>query len=219
MIEGINPLPTTANTSNFTNSGSSLGKDDFLKLLVAQLQAQDPLEPMSAQDFSAQLAQFSALEQMTNVNVNLEKIQKFEAALANASAINLIGKTVNAPGNAIDHQQGQSETLAYTLEGDASEVLVEIFDQNGGLVRSLGFSDQGAGTQSVAWNGRDIQGNPLAAGVYTFRIEALDESGNSVNAVTFAEGRVTDVIIDKDQAFVIVNGDKLAVSDITRIST
>ncbi len=219
MIEGINPLPTTANTSNLTNAGSSLGKDDFLKLLVAQLQAQDPLEPMDAQDFSAQLAQFSALEQMTNVNVNLEKIQKFEAALANASAINLIGKTVNAPGNTIDHQQGQSETLAYTLEGDADTVLVEIFDQNGSPVRSLGFSDQGAGTQSVVWNGRDILGNPLAAGAYTFRIEALDESGNSVSAVTFAEGRVTDVIIDGDQSFVIVNGEKLSVSDITRIST
>ena len=80
MIPGVTSIDNTKTTVKMA-SDEVMGKDDFLKLLIAQLAAQDPLDPMGAQDFSAQLAQFSALEQMTNVNTNLETIQKLETAL------------------------------------------------------------------------------------------------------------------------------------------
>ena len=72
MIEGIIPSAGSTTTTTPANAQQPLGKEDFLKLLVAQLSAQDPLDPMDSREFTAQLAQFSALEQMTNVNSTLE---------------------------------------------------------------------------------------------------------------------------------------------------
>ena len=103
----FNPISPTATTEGITASGgSALGKDDFLKILVAQLQAQDPLAPMEGQEFASQLAQFSSLEQLTNVNDNLETSQAFDIAMSNSSAIALIGKNVDAPGNTVDLKSG-----------------------------------------------------------------------------------------------------------------
>ena len=110
----FNPISPTTTTEGITASGdSTLGKDDFLKILVAQLQAQDPLAPMEGQEFASQLAQFSSLEQLTNVNDNLEISQAFDLALSNSSALALIGKTVDAPGNTVDFKSGEAETLSY----------------------------------------------------------------------------------------------------------
>ncbi len=94
MVGGLTPIPTKNDPNSQVQSDkNSLGKDDFMTLLVAQLQAQDPTNPMDAQDFSAQLAQFSTVEQMFNVNENLAALQQSQIALNNTSALTLIGKT------------------------------------------------------------------------------------------------------------------------------
>ncbi|MCH8158155.1 MAG: flagellar hook assembly protein FlgD, partial [Nitrospinae bacterium] len=116
MILGTTSVPQALIGGSTTiPAQKSLGKDDFLRLLVAQLAAQDPLDPMSAQDFSAQLAQFSALEQLTNVNVNLEQIKEAETAANNVASINLIGKRIESPGNSFNHKAGFPEILSYSL--------------------------------------------------------------------------------------------------------
>ena len=98
MIAGITPTPETKTEGTALNAGASMGKNEFLKLLVAQLEHQDPLAPQEGQEFAAQLAQFSSLEQLTNINGTLEANQAYDLALSNSSMVNLIGKTVDAPG-------------------------------------------------------------------------------------------------------------------------
>lgn len=89
---------TNTATSVKTNNGQTLGKDAFLKILVTQLQYQDPLQPMNDREFISQMAQFSSLEQMTNVATNMDRLEKVNAL---GMAYSLIGATVtfqNADG-------------------------------------------------------------------------------------------------------------------------
>lgn len=219
MITGLSPIPTeTVATAANIAGGQALGKDDFLQLLVAQLQAQDPLDPQSAEDFSAQLAQFSALEQMTNVNTNLEQIQKFEQAVNNSSLVNLIGKNIDAPGNRIDFNSGDVKTLNFSLNDDAAQVEVDVFDSTGKKVTSLTLGNLAAGNNQAIWNGKDGKGKPVPPGAYTFEVKAENINGDEIAAQTFISGKITDVIFEKDGAFALINGQKISVSEISRVS-
>ena len=214
----INPTSPTTTGGIAATGDSSLGKDDFLQILVAQLQAQDPLAPMEGQEFASQLAQFSSLEQLTNVNGNLEASQAFDVAMSNNSAIALIGKNVDAPGNAVDLKSGEVETLSFSLDGDATDVSIDIFDSTGAKVSSIDLGAQSKGLREYVWSGTDSSGALLPAGNYTFSITASDSVGNFVPTETFAAGLVTDVIFEGGQAYAIVNGQKLAVNEISKVS-
>ena len=214
----INPTSPTTTGGIAATGDSSLGKDDCLQILVAQLQAQDPLAPMEGQEFASQLAQFSSLEQLTNVNDNLEASQAFDVAMSNNSAIALIGKNVDAPGNAVDLKSGEVETLSFSLDGDAADVSIDIFNSTGAIVSTIDLGAQTKGLREYVWNGTDSSGALLPAGNYTFNVTASDSVGNFVPTETFAAGLVTDVIFEGGQAYAIVNGQKLAVNEISKVS-
>jgi flagellar basal-body rod modification protein FlgD len=222
MISGLIPTATDLATSKLTSgdvaNANELGKNDFLKLLVAQLEAQNPLDPQKAEDFSAQLAQFSSLEQLTNVNENLKTIESFEQAVNNASLVNLIGKNVDSPGDRIDYSTGDIKTLNFSVSEEAAQVAVDIFDSTGAKVTTLTLSNQSAGNNQVIWNGRDGEGKDVPPGAYTFQVKAETASGEEISARTFVSGKITDVIFEKDGAQAIINGQKTAVSEISRVS-
>jgi flagellar basal-body rod modification protein FlgD len=219
MITGLTPVATESTSSGANITGKqSLGKEDFLQLLVAQLQAQDPLDPQSAEDFSAQLAQFSALEQMTNVNTNLEQTRKFEQAINNSSLVNLIGKNVDSPGNQITLKAGDLKTLNFSLEGDAAKVDVEILDSTGKQVTTLPLSELSAGSNQVTWNGTNQEGKTVEPGIYTFAVKAQNIGGDEIDAQTSITGKITDVIFDEDGANALVDGQKISVSEISRVT-
>ena len=217
MIQNLSGVAgTTSATTPSLNK--SLGKEDFLKLLVAQLAAQDPLEPMDAQDFSAQLAQFSALEQMTNVNKNLETIRELESFRSNSSAVSLIGKNIDAPGHIFAHNQGENEILSFSLKGDAASVQVDVFDNSGKKVRTLNLGSQPAGPSQIIWDGSDNTGQKIPAGNFSFQVTAENAAGNFVETQTYTSGLVTDVVLKDDKAFAVVNGAQISTDEITRIS-
>jgi flagellar basal-body rod modification protein FlgD len=222
MISGLIPTPTELSSAGSTTgdvaNANELGKNDFLKLLVAQLEAQDPLDPQSAEDFSAQLAQFSSLEQLTNVNENLTQIESFEQAVNNASLVNLIGKNVDSPGDRIDFNSGDTKSLNFTLSEEAAQVEVDIFDSTGNKVTTLALSNQSAGNNQAIWNGNDATGKQVPSGAYTFQVKAQTLNGEEIPAQTFISGKITDVVFDKDGAQAIINGQKTAVSEISRVS-
>jgi len=217
MIEGILPHAESTTSTTPASAQSPLGKEDFLRLLVAQLSAQDPLNPMDSTEFTAQLAQFSALEQMTNVNKTLEELVAAQQAMGNSSMISLIGKLVDIPGNSFEYTQGETTNLTYTLGGEAGSTKIEIYNSAGGLVNTL--NGPGAeGSNLTTWNGLDSQGSPVPSGFYTFKIQATDSAGKFVTAETFTTGLVTDVLFEEGGAFAVVNGQKLPAEQITRVS-
>ena len=170
--------------------GSNLDKEAFLLLLVTQFQYQDPLNPMEDKEFIAQMAQFSSLEQMMNMNESMQGITDAVNNQAMFNATNYIGKYVTTTGNVIGKtstsvtgEDGQVTTTStitpyyYTFNGDVSKATIQVFDNNNQLVytEELGGMSQynSDGTLAVykfAWNGMNSKGELAADGTYKITV-------------------------------------------------
>jgi flagellar basal-body rod modification protein FlgD len=197
--------------SEETSSSSSdqvLGREDFLTLLIAQLENQDPLDPLDSAEFTAQLAQFSSLEQLFNVNENLEGIQEMIYSQGEEDLIQLIGKTVKADDNSI---LVDDETVlsagSYSLEEGAA-VSVMIYDSSGNEVRTLYLGWQDEGEYTIEWDGLDTDGEMADDGTYYFEVAAEDENGTEVEANTYIIGEVMGVTYKYGDPYLMI-GDNL----------
>ena len=180
MIDSIFPTPTTGAVAGPTAApavpGKTLSKDDFLQLLVTQLTHQDPLNPLDQNQFLAQTAQFSQLEQLVNINESLSALVGKSGSSDVAGAAALLGKTVKAAGSSFA-LQGAGASLPYTLEGAAVPVQIQIFDPQGTVVRTLNATPDKLGQQVAAWDGQDANGRTMSAGTYYYRVAAMDGTG------------------------------------------
>jgi flagellar basal-body rod modification protein FlgD len=199
-ISSVNSL------SDITNSvgPKTLGKEDFLKLLLEQLSHQDPLNPMDSTEFTVQLTQFTSLEELNNINSTLNEVLAFQHSMQNAAVANLIGKTVTASGNTIYLKD--SADIRYELLEDASSVEISIIDSTGKIVKSEELGSQKAGDQIYLWDGKDNYGNQLPEGTYIFEIEALNGPGDPVNVLTSTSGIVTGVYFEDGTTYLILDG-------------
>jgi flagellar basal-body rod modification protein FlgD len=210
-----------SNPTNRISSNSMLGKDEFLNLLVTQLRYQDPMEPMKDTDFVAQLAQFSSLEQLSSINTSLDNSSQLNYVLsqtiANTMATTLIGKEVIAAGNGIAHTSGHNDNLNFNLGGEAAKVDVKIYDDKGTLVRTISKDNLGQGMNSVTWDGKNDSGADVSAGNYTYSVSATNQAGETVTAETRRIGIVESVRYEDGQGYLIVNGQKISMSDIIEV--
>jgi flagellar basal-body rod modification protein FlgD len=202
---------TQAQTTNKT-----LGKEEFLKLFVTQLKAQDPLNPMDSTGFTSQLAQFSSLEQLTNISSGITNLMSFQSSLQNTMTTSLIGKKVKVDGNVVN-LNGQAD-LRYGLAANAAKVSVSIFDMNGTLVRQQDIAGQTGGERVYTWDGRNQNGAAAPAGQYLFRVDAVDSAGQSITASPLAYGTVTGVAYENNMTYLnLDNGMRVQLGDIREI--
>jgi flagellar basal-body rod modification protein FlgD len=197
---------TTATTSS---SKTVLGKDDFLKMMIAQLKHQDPLNPMDGTAFTAQLAQFSSLEQLQNINTQLTSFTKQQQSLGSAQAVNLIGREVLAKGDAIQ-SEGKPVSLNYVLNGDAAQGVVRIYNANGELVDAVAFRNQKQGTNTLTWT-------PPSSGSYAFEVSATDATGKAVGADAMVQGEVTGVSFRDGVTYLSVGGREISYGDVVSV--
>ena len=216
----VYPVDTsTSNTSGVTPSkDSALGKDDFLNLLVAQLQNQDPLSPLDSTAFTSQLAEFSSLEQLSNVNENLEYLQMYQSSINNAQAVSFIGKNIDAFGNSIQLESGENEEIHFELNQDSSSVFINIYDEAGSLVKYIENGPLGEGKQSIEWDGTDNSGNTLSEGIYKFEVMAVDANGDKVQTATYISDRVTGVTFKDGITYLLAGGMKIPIGDVIEVS-
>jgi len=191
----------------YTSPEKELGRDQFLTLLIAQLKNQDPLNPLESADFTAQLAQFSSLEQLFGMNESLKGIEEAVAARASDNVLDYIGRSVKTLDNSILVKNGTTESNAYELE-DGADVTISIRDEEGLVIRTIYAGWQVAGEHELIWDGKDNQGSVVGDGVYTFELEATDEEGFIVPYDTYLVGEVTGVTYYGGDPFLMV-GDKL----------
>jgi flagellar basal-body rod modification protein FlgD len=192
---------------------NTLTRDDFLLLLVTQLQSQDPLNPQDSTEFTAQLAQFSALEQQMNSNDLLQQLMGLEAAVANTNSASFIGRNVTAYSDEIGVHGDSISQVRINLLSGADEVKVTIRDGSGATVRVIEMGSLEGGHHDIAWDGTDMVGNRVADGTYTFSVEAT-AGGEVVETEPIVVGLVEGVEFDTDGTFLIVNGERIALANI-----
>lgn len=206
----------TGHTKEVTEKKDPLGREAFLTMLVAQLRNQDPLNPMEGTDFTAQLAQFSSLEQQFTMNKSLEAILDALGTKTQENLIDFIGKEVMGESNSISISNGNTTTGYYTID-DSADVSIAIYDRKGSLMQNIYAGQKGAGTHEINWDGKNLEGSPVADGAYTFEILALSEIGGYVKAKTAVEGKVTGVTYEHDIPYLQIGERLLDPSTITRI--
>ena len=211
-MESISSILANTGTSTAAAETDTLGKDDFLKMLVAQLQNQDPLDPLDGTDFTAQLAQFSSLEQLGNMNSQLEVIGLFQSSINNSQSVRLIGQEITASGSNIN-VEGAATTIAYDLSGNADSVTIRIYDQDGLLVDTVETGDQNIGENSVTWDS-----SLMADGQYTVEVSAADANGDAVSVSTIIRGTVTGVTFKDNSPYLFVNGGEITFGDIISVN-
>jgi flagellar basal-body rod modification protein FlgD len=207
-------IAKVASTTNSTSSTTTktLGKDDFMKLLLAQLKNQDPLKPMDGTDFAVQLAQFSSLEQLSNLNTEIKTQGINQMTLGYAQSVNMIGKEVIAQNGNTVKVDGATADLNYQLADDAQTVNISIYNQDGKIVKTIEESGKKAGLNKTTWNCGD-----MASGEYTFQVSGSDSTGNSITANPLVSGKVTAAHFKNNAITLTVNGQELALNNIVSV--
>ncbi len=217
-IAAIEPTGVSTTAAAVSSDTTIMGKNDFLNLLVAQLQHQDPLNPLESTEFTAQLAQFTSLEQLNNVNTNLEGLKSYQAAIKNAQALDLIGKTVEAPGSSLQLTDGGEAALNFDLTEAVEYLSANIYGPAGNFVRTIEGTAQPAGRHTLAWDGRDQEGNRLPVGQYTFEILATGHDGEAATARPYISARVTGVNFDGQTPQLRAGDYSIPVTDIREVT-
>jgi flagellar basal-body rod modification protein FlgD len=217
-IAAIEATGVSTTAKAVSSDTAIMGKDDFLNLLVAQLQHQDPLNPLDSTDFTAQLAQFTSLEQLNNINTNLESLQSYQAAIKNAQAVDLIGKTVEAPGNTVVLKDGSEAALGFDLPQDVQYLSANIYGPQGNFVRTIEGGPLPSGRHTLDWDGRDQEGNRLSVGQYSYEILATDFDGEAATATPFISARVTGVNFNGQTPQLKAGDYSISVNDIREVT-
>lgn len=206
----------TAASQNSNVPSKELGKDEFMKLLVAQLSNQNPLEPQDGADFVAQLATFSNLEQLTSINTGLDSLALSQAGLIQGQTVDLVGRTVVVEGDRIDVEAGRPTTINYSLSARARSVSVKVYDESGALVREMPGPNE-TGMSSVAFDGLDSGDDPLPPGTYRIEVEATPEGSEAIDVQTFSTLRVDGVTYESGLPKLMANERRIDPSDVFRV--
>ncbi len=219
-------MTALSSISNSAAAGVASGKnnasiadsfDAFLTLLTTQLKHQDPLSPLDSNQFVEQLVQFSQVEQSIKTNTQLAALLKTENTSQSLAALNYVGRTVEATGNASPlTDQGKAE-FSYTMPAGAVSATIGIIDGNGSVIYAAP-ADKSAGKHSFVWSGTTARGNPGAPdGVYRISIAATKSDGTTLEVPTAVVARVSGVITDPSGYALMLGPLAVALSDVVAV--
>ncbi len=212
-VSALNPtaagMAATAATPENT-----LGQDEFLTLLVAQLQNQDPLNPTDATEFTAQLAQYSQLEQLFNLNDAMDGLSAAQTSSQKVSALSLINKEVVVEDSHFPFD-GAPIRIGYRVDGPATDISLQIRNSAGATVATLNASDTTSGEHFLTWNGLDQNGAPLPADTYQLAVTAKSASADATVLVApLVRTIVTGVDLSGSEPLVVTRTGEFLVSAI-----
>lgn len=217
-----------ANNLEPSSSGGgskSVSKDEFLKLLTYQLRAQNPMRPYDNQEFAAQLAQFSQLEQLTDIrNLIEEQIQTnliLTRTISNTALPGLIGKNAKAYSGEFEFDGSNPVALSYSLPYSAASGEAVISDANGNVIQRVPLDPAKLrkGDHTFVWDGKDRDGNSAASGAYSITYNCKDAKGSSFEADSYITGKIEAVRFKSEGTVLVIRGVEVALQNVFDIST
>jgi flagellar basal-body rod modification protein FlgD len=195
-----------------------LDKDAFMKLMLAQMKNQDPTNPMQSHEMAAQLAQFSSVEQLMNMNQSLEQLKDGQKPMEGFQALNFIGKMVAGDSSKLVRAKGDSaHDFSFELPDNAQMLNIKVRNQRGEIVRKIDLQDLKKGPNTWVWDGQNDQGQVQAAGEYQFFVEATHQAGKKLNVKTDFEGVISGVSYTKDGPVLLVGNQSVKLKDVKKI--
>ncbi len=211
-VTATSPLPTSA----VAPRAEALGKEDFLKLLVTQLRNQDPLSPLDGAEFSAQLAQFSSVEQLISISEKLDSqaASAAEGTLSTQTMLGatMIGRDVTIRGSEVTADGSEPPRLALELGSSARDVTIEVFDKQGNRLGSQSFQNLAAGRATLSLTDID-----LAPGTYRYAVTAANPDTGPVEVATFTIGRVTGMSFAGGEISLRIDGRLVPMLDVVEV--
>ena len=197
---------------------NKMGKDEFLKLLTHQLSQQDPLNPMDQKQFAADLAQFTQLEQLTNMRAALEKQNENRPAENKFYAAGFLGKKVLTAGTTIDYKGERSVDIPFNLSKDAKALVMKIYDEKNQMIAQIEKEGLSKGSQQISWDGHALDTGKVGNGKYRVEVTAWDEQLEEFKGETKSYGVVTGVAFDGGETVLKLDGQKsVFLRDVERI--
>lgn len=166
--------------STTTTDKSVLGKDDFMKLLLVELQNQDPTEPMDSEKILTQTSQLATLEATDKTNKALEELAAAMSSTQQFSMVSAIGKTADVGSNAITLDKGKSSSFEVYFPDDVSKGSVEILDKNGNKIKTLDVGTNDKGVYKFTWDGKNTSGNSVDSGIYYVTASYTNPDGDAL---------------------------------------
>ena len=198
---------------------NKMDKDAFFKLMLAQLKNQDPTNPLKNHEMAAQLAQFSGLEQMTNINTTLSEMKQGNKPIEQFQALNLIGKMVSGDSAKITRNDLDKEhEVKFTLPQDAKSTDVKILNNKNEVVREYKFSNLKEGENKISWNGENDKGQLAKAGDYRVQIDAQGNGGQKLAIKTDFTGLVSGMSFSPEGPVLQVGKQNVRLKDIRQFS-
>jgi flagellar basal-body rod modification protein FlgD len=194
-------------------------KEQFLKMLVAQISNQSPTNPMDDKDMVSQLAQFSSIEQAIETNSKLEALEHAQTVATKLSVASLIGKQASASTAMVGvTQEGAANPISFELGGRAKDVNIDLLDNNDKVVRSLNLKAMGPGGHTISWDGKGANKLPLPAGNYRPVVNAIDNNNEEVSVRHEIRGIIHRVDVEGEEPALYVNDRRVSLREISQIS-
>ncbi len=187
---------------------NTMGKNEFLKLLMYQIKNQDPLKPMDQKKFAADLAQFSQLEQLSNLNSKFEGKDEDRIDQRKFYGAGLLGKLAYTKGLAIDYSGEGEIEIPLSFSQSVKDVKIQIFDKMEQLTKIIERGELAKGTHSIAWNGVASDGLPAAKGRYHVKIIATNDEGALVNGALRSRGLIKGISFEGGQTVLSLENER-----------
>jgi flagellar basal-body rod modification protein FlgD len=195
-----------------------MDKNAFMKLMLTQMKNQDPMNPIEAHEMAAQLASFTSVEQLQNLNSTMQEMKKEQSPVVNFEALNFIGKSASGDSSEILRQKDdKAHEIKFNISKEAATANLKIRNSQGETVRILELKDLKAGSNSFTWNGQDERGVETPPDNYQVFIEAKDKMENKILAETKFDGTITGVNFSAQGPVLIIGNQSIRLADVKKI--